>query len=143
VRPTGFFSALSALLDMAKQGPLPSLGAGEAKSNPIDDEELAALCVDAVLGEATEVLAGGPEVLTRNQMSEAAFAAVGKAPAFRKLPSGVAKFMGAVLTPFHPRMGQLTLFLASLAENDAVAPKVGKKTLGEYFRQKVEREAKG
>lgn len=141
VRPTGFFSALGALVEMAKKGSLPSLGSGEAKSNPIDDGELAALCVEAVLSEDTEVLAGGPEVLTRNQMSEAAFAAVGLPVKFQKAPVGVARFMGVLMTPFHPRMGQLTQFLATLAENDAVAPARGKKTLGEYFKERAAKNA--
>lgn len=139
VRPTGFFSALGALVELARKGPLPSLGTGEAKSNPIDDGELAALCVEAVLSDQAEVLAGGPEVLTRAQMSEAAFAAVGKPVKLQKAPVGVAKFMGVVMTPFHPRMAQLTRFIAALSENDAVAPARGKKTLGEYFKERAGR----
>lgn len=133
VRPTGFFSALGALVDLARKGPLPSLGTGLAKSNPIDDGELAELCVEAVLGDAAEVPAGGPEVLTRNQMSELAFAAVGKPVRLRKAPVGLASALGVLLTPFHPRMAQLTRFIACLSEHDAVAPVRGKKTLGEHF----------
>jgi uncharacterized protein YbjT (DUF2867 family) len=139
MRPTGFFSALGALVEMAKSGPLPSLGSGQAKSNPIDDLELAALCVDAVLSEETEVAAGGPEVLTRTQMNEAAFAAVGKPVKIQKAPLGAARCAGAVITPFHQRMGQLTQFIATLSENDAVAPVRGKKTLLEYFKERAAR----
>jgi uncharacterized protein YbjT (DUF2867 family) len=139
VRPTGFFSALGALVDMARSGPLPTLGTGLAKSNPIDDLDLAALCVDAVLSDETEVLAGGPEVLTRTQMNELAFAAWGKPPRMQKAPLGVAKCAGAVMTPFHQRMAQLTQFIASISENDAVAPARGKKTLGEYFKERASR----
>lgn len=137
MRPTGFFSALGALVEMAKSGPLPSLGTGEAKSNPIDDGELAALCVEAILSDETEVPCGGPDVLTRNQMSEAAFAAVGKPVKLQKAPVGAAKCAGTLMTPFHQRMGQLALFIATLSENDAVAPVRGKKRLADYFQQRA------
>ena len=143
VRPTGFFSALMALLDMAKDGVVMSLGTGLSKSNPIDDAELADVCVETVLSDAAEALAGGPEVLTRTEMAERAFEALGKPPKFRKAPLAMGKVMGVMMLPFHPRLAQLASFIACLSENDAVAPMRGKKTLGAYFEGVVAKSKQG
>lgn len=139
VRPTGYFSALGALLDLARDGAIPSLGDGEAKSNPIDDGELAVVCADACEGSEREIACGGPEVLTRNQMAEAAFAALGRPVRLRKAPVAVAKAAAVLLRPFHPRLAQMTAFIAALAESDVVAPVRGTKKLGDYFKERASR----
>ncbi len=51
VRPTGFFSAFATLIPMARRGPVPLIGDGSARTNPIHDDELAAVCVRAIGGE--------------------------------------------------------------------------------------------
>jgi uncharacterized protein YbjT (DUF2867 family) len=135
VRPTGFFSALGALVDMARKGSVPSLGDGGAKSNPIDDRDLAALCADACEGTEKEIACGGPEVLSRNQMAEAAFAALGKPLKLQKAPVAVAKAAAVLMRPFHPRMAQLTEFIAALSEGDVVAPVRGTRRLSDYFKE--------
>jgi uncharacterized protein YbjT (DUF2867 family) len=137
VRPTGFFSALGMLVDMARSGSLPSLGDGQARSNPIDDRDLAAICADACEGGEREISCGGPEVLTRDQMSAAAFEALGKPVKLRKAPVGVAKAAAVLLTPFHPRMAQMTAFIASLSETDVVAPARGTRRLSDYFKERA------
>lgn len=135
VRPTGFYAALAeALLDLARKGAVPSLGSGQTKSNPIDEGDLAVLCADACEGGERFVAAGGPQVLTRDQMAELAFEALGKPVKLKRAPLGVAKVASVVMRPFHPRMAQMVAFIASLAEHDVVAPAKGKRTLLEYYR---------
>ncbi|MEW5852202.1 MAG: SDR family oxidoreductase [Myxococcota bacterium] len=137
VRPTGFFSALESLLEMAQGGTAPLMGGGTTRSNPIHDEELAAACVEMVEGREREVEVGGPEVLTRKQMVELAFAALGKPPKFRHVPLGVARMGSTLMKPFHPRLADLGLFYAYLHAHDGVAPLRGQKTLGNHLKERA------
>lgn len=139
VRPTGFFSAFTAYLDMAKRGPVPLIGDGSARSNPIDDRDLAAVCADAVLSSQPdrEVAAGGPEELTRREVAEAAFAALGKQPAFRRVPAGLVRHppLPALLRPFDARLAELIPFFVAVGLNDCVAPRAGTRTLADFFAE--------
>lgn len=135
VRPTGFFSALGVLFDMARRfGVVPEIGDGRARSNPIADEDLAVVCADAVEGGPQERSAGGPEVLTRRQMAEAAFEALGKAPRVLPVPLWWARMNAAMLRRLHPRVAHLTAFFAAIAEHDLVGDVRGERTLAGHFR---------
>jgi uncharacterized protein YbjT (DUF2867 family) len=139
VRPTGFFSALAELVDMARRGPLPELGDGLARSNPIHEADLARVCADVLEQSGpTEVDVGGPEVLTRRQMAERAFAALGRPARLRRMPTGVASAAGWLLQPFHPRLAQLAAFVSAIHQQDLIAPVHGQRTLGDYFRERAE-----
>ncbi len=139
IRPTGFFSALAELLPLAKKGRLPSLKGGLAKSNPIHEGDLAQVCVEAVEGGPDEVLAGGPDVLTRKQMNSLACQAVGSPDKSMATPLFALKAVALVTTPFQPRLGQLIEFIAALAEHDLVAPARGTRHLANYFADRVAR----
>lgn len=136
IRPTGFFSALASLLPLAK-GRAPLFAGGTTKSNPIHDGDLALVCADAIEGSEREVAAGGPEVLTRKEMFELAFAALGRPPKFMPAPLWGLKLGVAMMRPFQPRLSELMEFLGSLSEHDAVAPVRGTRTLGAYFKSLV------
>lgn len=137
IRPTGFFSALAALLEMARRGPLPEIGDGSARSNPIADEDLAEVCVRALELPPGVQEVGGPEVLTRRELGELAFAAVGRSPRFRRVPAGAVRTIGALLRPLHPRLGQLLPFYAAVSTTDLVAPRVGTRTIEAFFRERA------
>jgi uncharacterized protein YbjT (DUF2867 family) len=139
VRPTGFFSALAAYVDMAAAGrPLPVFGDGSAKSNPIDDADLARAAVDAMLDGARALEVGGPDVLSRRDMVDLAFEAIGKPPKSVSVPAGVLDAIGAMTRVLHPRIGQALRFYASLAKTDVVVAKVGRRTLREAFQARAE-----
>src|SRR5690606_41491038 len=57
---------------------LPILGDPHAKTNPIDDRELATLCVDACSEDVGDRKVGGPEILSRQDIARAAFQALGR-----------------------------------------------------------------
>ncbi len=135
VRPTGFYSALRPLLDLARKNQAVSFGQGTAKSNPIADEDLAQVCVEAIEGTASEIEAGGPDVLTRDEMLHAAFDALGKPFVARKAGVGLLRFASTALGPFHPRLSQLTSFVAALSVHDAVAPRVGTRRFVDDLRE--------
>jgi uncharacterized protein YbjT (DUF2867 family) len=139
VRPTGFFSALSELLGLAEKGRLPSFKGGHAKSNPIHEGDLAAVCVEAVERGVGELPCGGPEVLSRSQMNTLACEAVGKPDKSMKAPLWGLKMAAFCATPFQPRMAQLFEFVASLSEHDLVAPVRGTRRIGDYFKDRVAR----
>ena len=134
IRPTGFFSALGALVPLAAKGSLPLFGSGATKSNPIDDDDLAQVCVDAAVSGAAEVEAGGPESLTRAQMNALAFEAVGKPVKTMKAPLWLAELASPLLYPFNPRIAQFVEFIGALSKYDVEAPKRGTRTLADYFR---------
>jgi uncharacterized protein YbjT (DUF2867 family) len=137
VRPTGFFSAIGSFLDMARTGPLPQFGRPEARTNPIHDDDLADICVEAVHGDVQEIDAGGPEVLSRGEMAELAFAALGKTPRYRRVPSWLMRAAAWILRPLHPRVADLLAFFNTIAARDLIAPLHGTRRLGSYLTERA------
>jgi uncharacterized protein YbjT (DUF2867 family) len=134
VRATGFFSAYAALLPLARRGLLPDVGDGRARTNPIDERDLAAIVAERVAGAGPrELSAGGPEVLTRGQIFEQVAARAGRRVRIVRLPAWLADGGGAALRVLHPRLGQLMRFAAGLARTDAIAPALGARTLAGYL----------
>ena len=135
VRPTGFHSAVSTYVDLARRGPLPEIGDGAARTNPIADDDLAGVCVDALTAPepALEVAAGGDEILTRHRIGELAFAALGRAPRFRRVPPWLARTGAALLRPLHPRIAQVAACRAAISVTDLVAPARGRARLADAF----------
>jgi hypothetical protein len=72
-------------------------------------------------------------------MAELAFEAWGRPLRIMRAPVGLAKAMGALLLPFHPRVAQLTLFIAAISEEHVVAEAAGRRTLGSFFAEEVAR----
>lgn len=133
VRPTGFFSAIGSFVDMARRGRMPRFGRPDARTNPIHDDDLADVCAEAVDGDAAEVPVGGPEVLTRGQMADLAFAAVGAPPRYLSMPSWLMRAAALALKPVLPRVADLLAFFNTIAGLDLIAPARGTRRLGEYF----------
>lgn len=137
VRPTGFFSAMGEILKMARRGPVMSVGAGASRTNPIHEADLAAVCADALEGDAHEVEAGGPETYTRREITALAFAALGKRPRIVNVPAGLFAPALLPLKLFHPRLHALMLFFVAVAQVEAVAPPRGTRSLRDYFRERA------
>ena len=138
VRPTGFFSAFAAVLEMAKKGSVPLMGVPDCKTNPIDDAELAEVCVDAIkTRDFGEREVGGPEVLTRKELVEAAFAALEKPAQTRRVPTPIVKVMTTLIKPFNPRMANIAQFFLTVSSQDCVAPPYGKRKIGDFFRDEL------
>ncbi len=135
IRPTGFFSALTAFVDMAHQGKVPQIGDGSARSNPIADADLARICVDGLDGAPREATVGGPEAHTRREMIEQAFAAVGRPPRISTVPPGVLRVMAKLMWPISPRLSQLLPFVVHVSTHDVVAPMLGTLRLDDAFRE--------
>jgi uncharacterized protein YbjT (DUF2867 family) len=139
VRPTGFFSMLEeAFLPFAARGSVPYFGDLDQRSNPIHDDDLAAVCADAVArDDFGEREVGGPEVLSRREVIEAAFAAVGKPPRLRRVPTAMVRAMSTLATPFHPRIAHILRFFVHVMTHDAIAPAHGTRRIADYFVERA------
>jgi uncharacterized protein YbjT (DUF2867 family) len=139
VRPTGFFSALAAYLDMAKKGGVPLFGDGSARTNPFDERDLAVVCADVTLSDQPEqeVPIGGPETLTRRHIAELAFDAVGQPPRFSMFPVAMVKPLPFLMRPFDARLSELIAFAAAVSVSECIAPPYGTRCLYDYFVERI------
>jgi len=130
IRATGFYSAFASLLPLARRGMLIDIGNGQAKTNPIDERDLATVVADAVTRDGPrDISAGGPDVMTRREIFELVAAASGRRSKIRGLPIWLARGSGALLRLVHPRIGQFVQFATLLAQHDLIAPSLGTRRL--------------
>ncbi|MGE0482137.1 MAG: SDR family oxidoreductase, partial [Phycisphaerae bacterium] len=157
LRPTGFFSAMGQILDMARIGIVPRFGSGAAHTNPIHEADVAEACVDALgldaasesgsdgvatrgaPGERAAVVRelGGPETFSRRAIAELAFAALGSQARFIPMPTLLMRMNIALLRPLHPRMADLMAFVLHVMRHETVAPAYGTRRLADYFRERA------
>ena len=134
IRPTGYFSDMGEILDMARRGSAWLIGSGRNRVNPIHGADLAEVCADAIEGGETEIDVGGPEVVTWNEAAELAFAALGRPPRIRHFPPWLMWSVVRVVRLFSRHQGELLAFFATMATTDVVAPSTGVHRLGDYYR---------
>jgi uncharacterized protein YbjT (DUF2867 family) len=135
VRPSGYFSDMGVLLDMAKRGRSFLVGAGTNRFNPIHGADLAEVCVDAMESDQSELGAGGPDTLTQRQAAELAFEVLGKPPKIVVLPLWLMRGGVKLIGLLNRQFGDLFEFIVTAGEIDGVAPSVGKTTLRSYFEE--------
>lgn len=139
VRPTGLFSVFGEILDNARRGPLPLIGSGESRTNPIHDADVAELCVEAIRSTdpALTIDCGGPEVLSRREIMQACFDALGKKGSLMKMPPWFMRFGAGAAGIFNRRLGELLAFAIAVSTHDCVAPERGRRRLGDYLRERA------
>ena len=93
MRPNGFFSDMKDFLEMAKKGTVYLFGHGNFKLNPISGSDLAEVCVDQISSEDKEVIVGGPDILSQNELAELALKAWNKKIKIIHLPDWIRKFI--------------------------------------------------
>lgn len=144
LRPTGFFAAMTALIDFARRGLVPVIGDGACRTNPICEHDLAQIAlVEAERAEAgvREVPAGGPEVFTRRRIAEMAFEALGRRPRLVHVPGALMAGIGHLTRLVNPRAGHFTLFAAHIMTHECLAPPMGRRRLADAFRAYCDAEA--
>jgi uncharacterized protein YbjT (DUF2867 family) len=134
VYPNGFFSDMLEYLRMAQQGRGYVFGSGECRINPINGEDLAAVCVNGAGGAAKEIDVGGPDVFTHNEILALAFESVGKPVKITRIPIWLRNVLLATLrlVTSVKTYGPLEFFMTVLAM-DLVAPAYGKHHLENFF----------
>jgi uncharacterized protein YbjT (DUF2867 family) len=135
VRPTGFFSDMSDVLEMAKKGRVYLIGPGDNRVNPIHGADLAEVCADAVDDDQHEIDVGGPEVLTYREIAELAFRAAGTSPRITTVPVWAMKAVIAATRIFNRHHAELLAFFTTAMTTEVVAPPAGTRTLGEHFSE--------
>ncbi|MGA8744893.1 MAG: NAD(P)H-binding protein [Solirubrobacterales bacterium] len=137
VRANGFFYSYLDLLDVTRRGLAISFCDGKARSNPIHEADLAVACVEAIEGEERDVAVGGPEVITRREEIEIAFAAVDRKPRVLRIPRPLLRIGLAPFRLRDPRRAEMVDFLANLSSVDVLAPRHGRRTLRSYLDEHV------
>ncbi|MDX1931434.1 MAG: NAD(P)H-binding protein [Capsulimonadales bacterium] len=141
LRPTPFFSSFLPLLDQARRGRLPLFGYGETFTNPIDDRDLAALAADTIVSSesAQDIAAGGPDMMTRKELGEAIFAAVGKPAKFWRIDENLVRSLpiAPLIGLADRRLGELADYYAKVNLSNSVAPPVGTRRLVDFLAAAV------
>ena len=136
IRPNGFFSDMTEVLNMAKKGSVYLFGRGEYRGNPIHGEDLAEFIVLNLKRRNVQLEVGGPQILTQNEMAQAAFAVLGSKEKIVYIPLWV---RNVVLKLIRWCSGQKTYgpieFFMTVMTMDMVAPKYGQHRLSEYYRE--------
>jgi uncharacterized protein YbjT (DUF2867 family) len=135
VRANGFFYSYIDLLDFARRGLAIGFADGKARSNPIHEADLALVCVEAIESESSEIEVGGPEIFTRREEIELAFAAVERKTRVLQVPQPLFKAALPLIRLGDRRRGEMLEFLASISRTDLVAPKHGTRLLSDYLRE--------
>lgn len=139
IRPNGFFSDLRDVLYMAEKGRVVLFGNGESKLNPIHGADLAEVCVRAIAQKDKEILVGGPDILTQNEIAEMAFYAWNKPVNIVHLPGWIRLLILNTAKVFLPeqQFGRLEFFLTLMAR-DSIATRYGTHRLQDFFNQEVQ-----
>jgi uncharacterized protein YbjT (DUF2867 family) len=134
VQPTGLFSVYQEVLEMAQKGQLGIIGTGEARTNPVSDEDVARVCVAALERDDKVIPVGGPDTLSRAEIAHLLAERVGLK---RKLPHVPAWALKSLLLPvlkiFNRNMYDKLAFLVQVSLDDCVAPSIGQLSLREYL----------
>jgi uncharacterized protein YbjT (DUF2867 family) len=138
IRPNGFFSDMKDFLNMAKKEKVYLFGNGEQKFNPIHGEDLAVVCLQAIGSTSKEIIVGGPDILTLNEIGEMALDALQKPIKIIHIPDWIRRFSIWTLRTFtSPKTyGPIEFFLTLMAE-DNIAPRFGTRRLHDFFREHV------
>jgi uncharacterized protein YbjT (DUF2867 family) len=136
LRATGFFSAMEEILQVASRGLLPQFAGGRPRTNPIHEADLAKVCVDAMYEDVPERDVGGPDPLTRRELGEMAFEAIGKKGRMIPVPVSVLRNAGRLWLPLNPRVGNLFIFISEVLIDDFVAPCYGTRRIADFFAER-------
>ena len=138
LRPTGYFSDMGEVLEMARKGRVWLIGPGENRVNPIHGADLAAACVDAMEGHGTEIDIGGPQTFCWNEIAELAFQTLEKPAKTSHAPEWMMWSVVRLVKLFNRHQGELLAFFTTMATSDVVAPQHGTHTLDRHYRHLLE-----
>jgi uncharacterized protein YbjT (DUF2867 family) len=144
IRPTGFFSDMKDVLDMARKGTIWLFGNGEFRINPVHGQDLVEAVLHHSLEGTSEIALGGPNTYTTGELAALALDAWsevnGNKGRIRYAPDAIRKLILAVLPRVTPLSfyGPIQFFLAAMGM-DALGEPVGNRSLADFFHQEVRR----
>jgi uncharacterized protein YbjT (DUF2867 family) len=139
LRPTGYFSDMGEVFEMARTGRVWLIGSGENRVNPIHGADLAVACADAVEGDETEIDVGGPQAMSWREVAELAFEVQGRPAKITPIPRWLMWSAVRLVRLFNRRQGDLLAFFTTMATKDVVAPATGTHTLEAHYRSMMNR----
>ena len=134
LRPTGYFSDMGELFEMARKGRIWLIGSGSNRVNPIHGADLAVACAEAADSGALEISVGGPQTLTWTEVAMLAFEVLGRPARITRLPEWLIWPVVRLVRFFNHHQGELLAFFVTMATTDVVAPAHGSRTLEAHFR---------
>ncbi len=137
VRPTLMFGLCTAVIPLALYGRRWLLGDIDSRINPIDERDVAELCVGAVTSEVEDIEAGGPETFTMREIATRLMDAIGCPMPVTNVPGWLCRALAATVRPFQPRAASLVALAEAAASADAVAPPLGHRRLADYIRESL------
>ena len=139
IRPNGFFSDMKDFLDMAKTGRVYLFGNGNYKLNPIHGEDLAQFIFDHIDESGREMDAGGPDILTQNEIAQLALEAHHQPLKITHLPDWTRRLTVSILRTFtsSKTYGPYEFFLSMMAQ-DNIAPRSGVHRLKTFFMNQAD-----
>ncbi len=135
MRPTGYFSDMGEVFEMARKGRIWLIGPGQNRVNPIHGADLAMACADAINADRQEIDLGGPEAMTWNQVSKLAFKVLGRPVKITRLPEWLMWLLVRLVRLFNRHQGELLAFYTTMATSDVVASPFGTHTLEAHFQE--------
>lgn len=133
LRPTGYFSDMGEVLEMARRKRVWLIGSGKNRVNPIHGADLAVACADAIEGGHTEIDVGGPETMTWNEVARMAFEVLGRPAKITHIPEWAMWSVVRLVRLINRHQGDLMAFFTTMATTDVVAPAAGTHTLREHY----------
>lgn len=133
VRPTLMFGLCAAVLPLVARGRRWLIGDPEARINPIDERDVAELCVGAVMSDVAEIGAGGPETLTLRELTRQLMTALGCSASVTHLPGWLMRSAAHIVRPFRPRSASLLELADAALHGEVVAPVLGRRRWSEYL----------
>ncbi|MEO1053610.1 MAG: SDR family oxidoreductase [Bacteroidota bacterium] len=139
VRPNGFFSDMKDFLDMAKKGKVYLFGNGNYKLNPIHGADLAKAIVESIGTKQKELVVGGPDILTQNEIAEMALKTWMRPVKIVHLPDWIRKLTTRLMRVFtsSKTYGPIEFFLTMMGQ-DNIAPRHGVHRLQSFFIWEVD-----
>ncbi|WP_100714665.1 SDR family oxidoreductase [Leptospira perolatii] len=137
VRPTAFFSLLLEFLTLAKKGIGFVIGNGKPKINPIHEKDVAKAVVEALEGDLKEINIGGPDIFTRDEITELALRTCGKKKKPLHIPVFLNRILIQLIRPFNQRVFQFMQFGNIVHTLDIIGPQYGTLKLEDYYKEEL------
>ena len=142
VRPSGFYTDMADILEMARKGTVHLFGDGQSRISPIHPIDLAELIADLLEGEPGAIHpVGGPADFTWNEIAELCGQVAGGRCRVRHWPEWMLRATLKV-TRVASRQAYGTLsFLGYVMTNDTTAPNHGSRGLREFLEAQLDADA--
>ena len=138
IKPPALFSAFIDMITMAKKGTLFQVGLGDKLTNPIDEKEVAAICVAAIAKSNCIEEPGGKTTYSRREITSLIQRAVDPTRKVRTIPFGFYNTMLPVVKLLNRNQYDKYAFFAEVLKKDTIADKQGNNTLEKYVSAYLE-----